>query len=201
MITGRWMIELQIEVEPIDQGVTLAEAKQHLRVEFSDDDLLIQSLIIAARQQIEESLVWRSFTPRTYRATFDTWNGSEVWLPMPPVSAVLVVSVVDDGVPAVVVDPGGYVLDSNLGRVRFYGDGVNAGGAAGRLQIDYAAGYDAAPGWAKAAILLQVGNLYENREAVVVGAGVSAIQIPQALEALTLPWRAYPLEQMPRRVR
>jgi len=191
MIAGRWVIELATEIEPTDQGVTLAEAKQHLRVEFNDDDALISALIIASRQQIEETLVWRALTPRTYRATYDTWNGSEVWLPMPPAVAVLAVSVVDDGVPDVVVAPTGYVLDPNLGRLRFYGDG--AGGAAGRLQIDYTAGYDAAPGWAKAAILLQVGNLYENREAVVVGAGVSAIQIPQALEALTLRWRAYQL--------
>jgi len=189
------VIELELQVEPTDQGVTLAEAKQHLRVDFADDDALISALIVAARQQIEETMVWRSFTPRTYRATYDTWNGSEVWLPMPPVQEVLVVSVVDDGVPDVVVDPGGYVLDVNLGRLRFYGEG--AGGAAGRLQIEYTAGYEVAPGWARAAILLQLGNLYENREAVVVGAGVSAIQIPQALEALTLPWRAYRLNGAP----
>jgi len=183
------MIELVLQIEPTDQGVTLAEAKQHLRVEFSEDDALIEALIVAARQQIEESLVWRSFTPRTYRATYDYWNGSEVYLPMPPAVAVLAVAVVDDGVPDVVIDPDVYVLDVGLGRLRFYGEGT--GGAAGRLRVDYSAGYATAPGWAKAAILLQVGNLYENREAVVVGAGVSAIEIPQALQALTLPWRAY----------
>ena len=175
------MIELELQTEPTDQGVTLAEAKLHLRVDFADDDALISALIEAARQQIEETLVWRSFTPRDYSATFDSWNGSEIWLPMPPVQEVLGVSIVDDGVPDVIVDPGGYTLDKNLGRLR----------------INYSAGYDVAPGWAKAAILLQVGNLYENREAVVVGAGVSAIQVPQALEALTLPWRAYRLNGAP----
>jgi len=119
---------------------------------------------------------------------------------MPPATAVLVVSVVDDGVPEVVIDPGGYVLDPGLGRVRFYGDGVNGGGAAGRLRIDYAAGYETAPGWAKAAILLQVGNLYENREAVVIGAGLATASVPWTLEALTLPWRAYQLDVVRRRM-
>ena len=188
------MIALDIQTEPTDQGVTLAEAKLHLRVDFADDDALIENLIVAVRQQIEETLCWRALTPRTYLATFDAWNGSEVLLPMPPALAVATVAVVDESdypFDVVTIDPISYVLDKSLGRLRFYGDGVDGGGAAGRLQVTYTAGYDVAPGWAKAAILLQVGNLYENREAVVVGAGVSAIQIPQALEALTLPWRAY----------
>lgn len=39
-------------VEP----VTLDEAKKHLRVEFNDDDALIEGLIVAARQWAEDFL-------------------------------------------------------------------------------------------------------------------------------------------------
>ncbi len=57
-------------VEPASEPITLAEAKAHLRVDFSDEDALILSLITAARQWLERGLN-RALITRTLRATFD----------------------------------------------------------------------------------------------------------------------------------
>ena len=43
----------QITVEPATEPITLVEAKAHLRVDFSDEDTYIDTLIVAARRYCE----------------------------------------------------------------------------------------------------------------------------------------------------
>jgi hypothetical protein len=47
------MLSFKVTVAPAVEPVTLALAKQHLRVDFTDDDVLITGLITAARQWAE----------------------------------------------------------------------------------------------------------------------------------------------------
>lgn len=55
---------------PDDEPVTLDQAKQHCRVDISDDDELISSYITAARQQAEQ-ICRRAFMPQTWKVAFD----------------------------------------------------------------------------------------------------------------------------------
>jgi len=186
------MVELELTGSTPAAVVTVAEAKQHLRVEIADDDALITALIDAAQGHVEEVLAWRALTAREYKASFDTWNGREVWLPMPPVQAVGGIVILDDEtLEEVEIDLLNVSVDKNLGRVRFYGDAIDGGGAAGRLVVEYTACYTTPPGWARAAVLLLVGHLYENREGVVVGAGVSAIEVPLGVADLAAAHKAW----------
>ena len=49
-------IQTQITSEPATEPVSLAEAKLYLRVDSSDEDDLITSMIVSARQMIENPL-------------------------------------------------------------------------------------------------------------------------------------------------
>lgn len=68
------MRSIVMTVPPTSQVVTLAEAKQHLRVTHDDEDLLIQGLIDAAVGYLDglDGVLGRALAPRTYVAVYDT---------------------------------------------------------------------------------------------------------------------------------
>jgi hypothetical protein len=72
---------LQLLTPPTAEPVTLAEAKLHMRVDIPDDDGLIQGLIVAARQYIENAydhqLVSAAFVSTIDR--FPRYSSSAVW--------------------------------------------------------------------------------------------------------------------------
>ena len=61
-------------VEPAIEPITLADAKQHLRMEVSDDDALITLLIAAARQYAEQ-LTRTSFITQQWSLVLDAFPG------------------------------------------------------------------------------------------------------------------------------
>jgi uncharacterized phiE125 gp8 family phage protein len=75
---------LERVTEPAVEPVTLTEAKQHLRVDTSDDDTYITGLITAARQWVEEYLD-RSLVSTQWRMRVDTFP-LEFTLPRPPMA-------------------------------------------------------------------------------------------------------------------
>jgi uncharacterized phiE125 gp8 family phage protein len=90
---------------PAAEPITLDEAKNHLRVDFSDDDDLISAIITAARVYCEQ---WtqRAFVTQTWELVIDSFPGSgvrtstssvptfssssgEILLPFPPLQSVV----------------------------------------------------------------------------------------------------------------
>lgn len=179
---------------PVGMAIPLAEVKAHLRVDIADDDALITALTAAAIQHVGQVLAWRTLQPTSWRATFDSWDGVCVYLPFPRVESVTLITVVDESVTppgSVTINVANTTLDKENGRLTFHGAAVGGGGAPGRLRVEYSAGYTALPPWARAAALLMIGHLYENRETVVVGAGVSAIDVPFGTAALAESYKAW----------
>lgn len=64
------MASIQIETPPLCEPVDLTVLKQHLRVSFSDDDMLLSGYISAARE-VCELHCGRSFINKGYLETFD----------------------------------------------------------------------------------------------------------------------------------
>jgi len=191
-----------------DRPVSVADAKEHLRVvDFTDDDTYIGGLVDAATAWCEDYCD-RTFADKTYTVAFDDFFGSRIELPRPPVrlnataaNATVTISYVDtsgttqtltwsqsgtqqfrldrDHVPALVFP--NYL--ETWPSVRIDDKSV---------QITYLAGYGGAanvPTPAKHAIKMLVGHWYANREAVgSVGQNVP-LGVPALLEPLK--WKQY----------
>src|SRR5260370_13821273 len=66
------MSTLQIETQPAAEPILLADAKNFLRVEVSDDDSLISLLITAAREAVE-AFTNRSLVNKGYKMCLDSF--------------------------------------------------------------------------------------------------------------------------------
>jgi len=184
--------------EPAIEPVSLAEAKQHLRVDqdFIDDDLYIQSLISAARHYVE-SVSDRTLIRSQWQLKLDLFPSWDIELPRPPIATgdVVVTFVPSQGqsqaFTAFRVD-----RDSTPAVIRpeWNGSWPTARGAENDVTITYWAGYGESvtsiPPPARHCILLMIGSWYANREAVVQG-GMNPV--PMAVDAMlgSINWGQY----------
>jgi len=168
--------------QPIGEPITVDEAKAHLRVDGNFEHDYIEALIVAAREHVE-TVLGMSLMPCEWLMIVDA--SDSIVLPMGRVTAV-----------SFVKDSSGVALTYTLALDQ----SIKLTGATGLVQIRYAAGCSdldtevaparaAVPALYKQAIKLIVGHLYENREDVVVGSGLTASQIPGGVRALLSPHR------------
>ena len=191
-----------------DRPVSVAEAKEHLRVvDTTDDDAYIGALIDAATTWCED-FCDRTFADKQYTVAFDDFFGTRIELPRPPVR----LNAVSSGATVTIsyVDTGGATqtltwAQSGTQQFRLDRDHVPAlvyplyleVWPSVRLddksvQITYLAGYGGSanvPTPAKHAIKMLVGHWYLNREAV----GNAGQNVPLGVPALLEPlkWKQY----------
>lgn len=185
---------------PTAQTVTPSEAKAHLRVDHDEEDALISSLIGAAAAHLDgwTGILGRCLEEQIWRQDFDQF-GQCLRLPLWPVVTIGSITWRNEAGQVATVSSDDYALKSDaLGAyVRFkdnftYPSGLYQTGA---VSVTFTAGYPQAgdplastvPAPIKAAMLLMVGNWYQNREAVNVGNIVSIL--PMAVDALLAPYR------------
>lgn len=61
---------------PASEPVTLAEAKAHLRLDTVDDDTYVNTLILVARQYVEQAC-WRGLVTQTWELVLDGFGGED----------------------------------------------------------------------------------------------------------------------------
>jgi uncharacterized phiE125 gp8 family phage protein len=194
---------LKLITSPAVEPVSLAEARLHLRLETSGsppthpDDALVTSLIAAARQHIDGRDGWlnRALITQTWELHLDKFPDlDDIRIPLPPLQSIVSVKYDDVNGVEQTVPAADYIVDTarRVGWVvpvtdtpwpaTF--DTINA------VRVRFTAGYGNAganvPAPIKAAMLLIIGHLYENREAVTVG--VNAQELPMAVMALLSPF-------------
>lgn len=130
------------------EPVTTTEAKNFCRIDVTDDDTLIGSIITAARQ-VCENYSGISFITRTITATLQNSCGN-IYLPYGPVSTIS--SYLDrDG--NAINDP--KVYGEKFKFIQYPTDDY--------LKVTYSAGYSTIPPNLKTALLNQIQWMYDNR--------------------------------------
>jgi len=183
---------------PAAEPVTLAEAKQFLRVEHDDDDDIIAALIAGSRIHVETQ-TRRALITQSWRLTRDVWPAAG-WVALLPVPAKTLDAVRvyrSDGT-TLALDVAGFALDGSAAPARLsfvHGVPPAPGRPAAGIEIDITCGYGDAgahvPEPLRHAIRLLVAHWYENRGIVAAGGEVAVL--PQSVAALIAPYRVLAL--------
>jgi uncharacterized phiE125 gp8 family phage protein len=181
---------LQLVTPPAGEPISLAEAKLHLRVDGGDDDLLIGSLITAARQAAE-TLTGRQLMTARWKLVLDAFPGPSlmqaasgasfslpahaILLAKCPVQSVVSIEYLDMNGATQVMPASEYVLDAACEPARltpvFGKTWPPTLPQIGAVTVTFDAGYGAAsavPEGLKSWIKLRVGSLYGHREEMSV---------------------------------
>jgi uncharacterized phiE125 gp8 family phage protein len=187
---------IKITTAPAVEPISVTEAKLHCRVDHSTEDAIFTRLIETARIQCED-IARRAFITRTYTAYLDCWPYmTRFELPYPPLIGITSVKYYDDlGSAAVTVSASDYQVDTHSEPGRFSLKSTATWPSTtlrdlNGIEIIYTAGYGAAadsvPDRYKQAMLLMIGDLYENREGNVIQQGVSRVNLEDAINNLLL---------------
>jgi uncharacterized phiE125 gp8 family phage protein len=150
-----------IVTAPTEEPVTLAEAKNWLRVEHSAEDALIKELIGSARQD-GENATRRTWMAATLQLRLDHWPRE---LPRPPVQSVSSVEYVDpDGQTQTFT---AYQVDTDVEPARIWPDNdwPKIADRPDAVRIKYDAGWSQAevPQPLKVYTLMRTAELYDHR--------------------------------------
>jgi uncharacterized phiE125 gp8 family phage protein len=177
---------------PALEPVSLTEAKAFLRLDQSDEDSLLGTLITAARLMVEAAS-GRMLIDQAWRIVLDRWpGGGEIRLPLSPVGAITAARVYDAFGIAQAVSLSSLQLDGAADPpvIRLIAGLPPVGRARAAIEIDIVAGYGAAapnvPALLRQAVLLLAARWFEQRGEVV---GRDAASLPAEIMALVAPFR------------
>lgn len=179
------LVELdQLGGEP----VSLDEAKAHLRVDITDDDSTISTQVQSARGYVEQ-VTARTLVLRSYEWRLDSWPGGTLDLPVTPVTSITGIFTIDEAGVETEFDAANYYLVSDKVVLKQDSTWPDVQRSHEGILVRFNAGYTDVPAGLKSAILLIVGDLYENREASLVGSVSSSVQF--SVDALVRPYRLH----------
>lgn len=181
---------LVLSQSPETEPVTLEDVKTHLRLDHETEDELLNSLIVTAREYLEQQTQLALMT-QTWRLCLDNWPLDKcIKLYKSPVQSIDQIEQFDASGTGTLISTSEMLLDSNAHPARLY---INAQSAPlqviNGIEITFTAGFQSAsevPDMLKRALLIHIANMYEFRG--VVSANMQPAAVPQGYLALISPW-------------
>ena len=186
---------IQLVTASTGSVLTLAEVKQHVRVEgsFVDDDSLLTNLIAVATRYVEHEIYGaRQLLTATYDVLVREW-----WdcldLPRPPLQSVTSVKYYDTSGTQQTVASSTYIVTVPMrlpGSIDLAPLAVWPTYQAGRaypITVRFVCGYGAStavPQLVKQALLVAIGELYNSREAGVLGVSAGGSSLSSTMSAV-----------------
>lgn len=183
---------MRLSAAPATEPVTLAEAEAYLRVDPAANDILINALIVTARQQAE-FFTQQAIITQTWKQSIDHFPANEIPLKSPLVS-VTSVTYIDINGTEQTLSTDVYQVDTVGHRIfkKHNQSWPSIRSIQNAVTVTFVCGYGnaaAVPISIKQAILLLVGEMYAHREESITGASVS--MLPLTSERLLSHYRDY----------
>tara|TARA_A100001201_G_C4095729_1_gene203687 strand:+ start:5155 stop:5727 length:573 start_codon:yes stop_codon:yes gene_type:complete len=177
-------------VAPIVPPISVEELKKHLRVDFPDDDEIIDTMLRAASEALEAEC-GLSFSVADYTVTLDCFPAREFTIPHGPITEISSIEYRDTDEVLQTLAPSLYEVELRSGRLRpVTGESwPNLGDSFSPVVITYQAGYPTQiPYPIAAAIRLVAADHYRNREASIE-ITAQMIEIPFGVQRMIDPFR------------
>lgn len=165
---------LEVVTPPVDEPITLAQAKDHLRVLHDDEDDLITDLVTVSREQAEH-ICWRALITQTLRYQLDRFPPM-IEPPRPPLQSVSSITYVDTAGATQILDASKYQVDTKSmpGRIvpAFGTSWPSTRAVPNAVTVEFIAGYadpNKVPKRIVQAMKMFVGYFYRHRDMAVVG--------------------------------
>jgi uncharacterized phiE125 gp8 family phage protein len=194
-------MDIRLITAPAVEPVSLSDAQEHLRAGIGGTDAtLIEAYLQAAREAVENH-TGRALMPQTWELRLQGFPDSAITLQVPPLLSVTSVRYTAPNGTDTLLDPASYQIEAPFGPAAQPATLWPAVGTTwpgtrlddrSAVRVRFQAGYanaGAVPAALRAAILLVLGELYENREA---SAAKPLSEVP-AVRRLLDPYRVHGL--------
>lgn len=149
---------LNIQLEEENSIISLEEIKNYLRIDFNNDDILLQNALNTATRQCELSIS-KSLNIKTYILSYFSNISQLVKLKFDPIISITKVIVIDNYNQHTQLNENEYNFDNINSTIKFKKQLINFY----RVDIYYRAGFEKIPEDLKQGILYHIAKIYEDK--------------------------------------